>query len=195
MLSKSGSLGALNALDSDKSQKKSKGGSKRHSLAEGLLDTILNSEDTSAGETPTNCQSNSNTNHRAHEHRSTNQNLLTPDSGYSDTLTAGISTNNPNHNKPTVPVSTGSKKHVRSMSDFAMPGRDERTQRARSNSPISQSMPRDGGIVFQQPAKGQSLINFLSSQDFHTCAELDKVCVFICLFFLTSFAALSVCIH
>ena len=28
---------------------------------------------------------------------------------------------------------------------------------------------------FPKPEEGQSLISFLSSQDFHTCAELDKV--------------------
>ncbi len=28
---------------------------------------------------------------------------------------------------------------------------------------------------FPRPEKGQSLMSFLSSQDFHTCAELDKV--------------------
>ena len=33
---------------------------------------------------------------------------------------------------------------------------------------------KDG--VFLQPSEGQSLRSFLSSQDFHTCAELDKVC-------------------
>ncbi len=28
---------------------------------------------------------------------------------------------------------------------------------------------------FPKPEEGQSLVSFLSSQDFHTCAELDKV--------------------
>ena len=28
---------------------------------------------------------------------------------------------------------------------------------------------------FPRPTQGQSLMSFLSSQDFHTCAELDKV--------------------
>ena len=28
---------------------------------------------------------------------------------------------------------------------------------------------------FRQPVQGQSLINYLSSQDFNTCANLDKV--------------------
>lgn len=28
---------------------------------------------------------------------------------------------------------------------------------------------------FRQPSQGQSLINYLSSQDFHSCANLDKV--------------------
>lgn len=28
---------------------------------------------------------------------------------------------------------------------------------------------------FPRPVEGQSLLSFLSSQDFHTCANLDKV--------------------
>ena len=34
---------------------------------------------------------------------------------------------------------------------------------------------RSSDLYFPQPTKGQSLLSFLSSQDFHTCAELDKV--------------------
>ena len=38
---------------------------------------------------------------------------------------------------------------------------------------ISEDHGRD--TFFPKPEEGQSLISFLSSQDFHTCAELDKV--------------------
>lgn len=34
-----------------------------------------------------------------------------------------------------------------------------------------------GETTFRQPVHGQSLINYLSSQDFNTCANLDKVCI------------------
>ena len=31
---------------------------------------------------------------------------------------------------------------------------------------------------FRRPQEGQSLVSFLSSQDFHTCTDLDRVCSF-----------------
>ncbi|CAH1782155.1 unnamed protein product [Owenia fusiformis] len=71
--------------------------------------------------------------------------------------------------------------HVRSMSDFGVPYQPE-------PSSLQQSLPTPsfldsgggGSIIhptecyFPRPTQGQSLLNFLSSQDFHTCAELDK---------------------
>ena len=44
---------------------------------------------------------------------------------------------------------------------------------------ISEDHSRD--TFFPKPEEGQSLISFLSSQDFHTCAELDKVFSFMSL--------------
>ena len=85
------------------------------------------------------------------------------------------------------------KKHVhkRSMSDFGVPTKTpEPKPQPISVSPDSASLSgynktkdnvsaadsvRSGDTYFPRPAKGQSLMSFLSSQDFHTCAEMDKV--------------------
>lgn len=82
-----------------------------------------------------------------------------------------------------VKVKAKSKGHKRSRSDHGGikvekgPQKEKgkvpnKTQREDSSEPASKDIP--GETTFKQPVQGQSLINYLSSQDFNTCANLDK---------------------
>ena len=42
---------------------------------------------------------------------------------------------------------------------------------------VDETDGRRDNSFFPQPVQGQSLLHYLSSQDFHTCATLDKVLI------------------
>ncbi|XP_061171620.1 run domain Beclin-1-interacting and cysteine-rich domain-containing protein-like [Saccostrea echinata] len=77
-------------------------------------------------------------------------------------------------------VKVKSKGHKRSRSDQGGIKVEKMTQKENKVSTEAKGvviyenkdMPGEG--TFKQPLQGQSLINYLSSQDFHTCANLDK---------------------
>ncbi|XP_005383151.1 PREDICTED: run domain Beclin-1 interacting and cysteine-rich containing protein isoform X2 [Chinchilla lanigera] len=66
----------------------------------------------------------------------------------------------------TLPVTGGTKKsHIRSHSD---------TNIATRGAPEGDQYPGSGEGMFRRPSEGQSLISYLSEQDFGSCADLEK---------------------
>ncbi|XP_048745688.2 run domain Beclin-1-interacting and cysteine-rich domain-containing protein-like isoform X2 [Ostrea edulis] len=87
----------------------------------------------------------------------------------------------PHEGGENVKAKVKSKGHKRSRSDLGgvkvenmTQNENKRELKEAKEETISENRDIPGEGKFRQPSQGQSLINYLSSQDFHSCANLDK---------------------